>query len=54
MKKTLLVTRHPNKNYGKPQWGEFCATLLATDYKSPPLVLEIDYGDNQPTEGKDK
>ena len=38
-----LITRHPQKNYGRFEWGGICPTLLATDYKSPPLVIEIIY-----------
>ena len=31
-----LVTRNPQKNYGKAEWSDIAATLLATDYKAPP------------------
>jgi hypothetical protein len=38
------VARNPQKNYGILNWGGgISPTLLATDYKSPPIVLEIEY-----------
>lgn len=41
----MWVTRNPSKNYGDISWGEIAPTLLSTDYKSPPLVLEeYEYG----------
>lgn len=41
------MSRHPQKNYGILNWGGESPTLLATDYKSPPIVLEIEYGANE-------
>ena len=41
------ISRHPQKNYGILNWGGESPTLLATDYKSPPIVLEIEYGANE-------
>ena len=38
---SFLVSRHPEKNYGKVTWGDIAGTILATDYKSPPLCLVI-------------
>jgi hypothetical protein len=37
------VMRNPQKNYGRIEYGSVAGTLLATDYKSPPLVLNIEY-----------
>ena len=39
----ILAARHPQKNYGRLEWGGYVPTLLATDYKSPPIVIEIKY-----------
>ena len=36
-----LVSRNPEKNYGEAAWGEIAATLLATDYKAPPICMMI-------------
>jgi len=33
-----LVTRNPQKNYGKADWDEVAGTILATDYKAPPYA----------------
>ena len=38
---SALCSRHPEKNYGRPTWGELAGTVLATDYKSPPLCLIV-------------
>ena len=38
-----LVARNPQKNYGRIEFGEIAGTLLATDYKSPHIIMEIDY-----------
>lgn len=35
----VLSSRHPQKNYGEYAWGDLVATILATDYKSPPYGL---------------
>lgn len=35
----MLTTRNPQKNYGKAAWDIIASTILATDYKSPPLLL---------------
>jgi len=35
------VSRNPDKNYGRVEWSDICGTLLATDYKSPPICLVI-------------
>ena len=40
------ISRHPQKNYGILNWGGVSPTLLATDYKSPPIVLEIEDEEN--------
>ena len=37
----VLSSRHPQKNYGEYAWGEVVQTILATDYKSPPLWLIV-------------
>lgn len=37
-----LIMRNPQKNYGMWLIGEICPALLATDYKSPPIVFEIE------------
>ena len=42
----MKVTRNPQKNYGETSWADISPTLLATDYKSPPWVLEY-YEDGQ-------
>jgi hypothetical protein len=39
----IYVAKHPQKNYGRLEWGGKSPTLLATDYKSPPIVIEIRY-----------
>lgn len=44
--KEMKVTRNPQKNYGETSWTDISPTLLATDYKSPPWVLEY-YEDGQ-------
>ena len=37
-----LVTRCPDKNFGVPMLSEeYIGALLASDYKSPPWVLEV-------------
>ena len=36
-----LTTRNPEKNYGKVSWDEIAGTILATDYKSPPICMVI-------------
>lgn len=41
--KNVYVARNPQKNYGILNWGGVCPTLLATDFKSPPLVMEVIY-----------
>jgi len=33
-----LTARNPQKNYGKAEWSDIAATLLATDYKAPPTT----------------
>ena len=36
-----IVMRNPGKNYGRLETvGDLMPTLLATDYKSPPLCIE--------------
>ena len=38
----ILVTRCPDKNFGNPDFNElYIGALLATDYKSPPWVVEV-------------
>lgn len=37
----IYIAKHPQKNYGRLEWGGQSPTLLATDYKSPPIVIEI-------------
>jgi hypothetical protein len=44
------ISRHPQKNYGILNWGGESPTLLATDYKSPPIVLEIEYEQQETTD----
>lgn len=41
MKKKILGARNPQKNYGKAEWSEILPTILATDYKAPPLCLIV-------------
>lgn len=41
--KELFIARNPQKNYGILNYGGECPTLLATDYKSPPWVIEVEY-----------
>ena len=36
-----LCSRHPEKNYGKASWDFVAGTVLATDYKSPPICLIV-------------
>lgn len=36
-----LASRNPQKNYGRAEWSEIAATLLATDYKAPPPMLDL-------------
>lgn len=31
--------RYPQKNYGRVELSDIMATILATDYKSPPIVI---------------
>lgn len=38
--------RNPEKNYGKVEPSEILPTLLATDYKAPPLCIEVDESDS--------
>jgi len=40
MRIDALITRNPEKNYGRAEWG-LAGALLATDYKSPPIVMEF-------------
>lgn len=35
-------SRNPEKNYGKVAWSDIASTLLATDYKSPPICLLLE------------
>lgn len=38
----MFVMRNPGKNYGKMELNEtVLTTILATDYKSPPLCLIV-------------
>ena len=46
-----MTTRNPQKNYGTAEWSEIAATLLATDYKAPPLVLIYDEEDSDKCNG---
>ena len=43
----IYIAKHPQKNYGRLEWGGQSPTLLATDYKSPPIVIEIRNENNQ-------
>lgn len=39
----LFITPNPRKHFGKVRPLEhFAPTMLATDYKSPPLIIEIE------------
>lgn len=39
--KLAFASRNPEKNYGKAAWSEIAGTILATDYKAPPLCLIV-------------
>lgn len=39
----FLVARNPQKNYGRIEFSGIAGTLLATDYKSPHIIMEIQY-----------
>lgn len=32
-----FASRNPEKNYGKAAWSDVAGTILATDYKAPPM-----------------
>lgn len=52
----VLVTRNPQKNYGRAEWSGIAGTILATDYKSPPLCLiayKEEYGQDNADSRKD-
>lgn len=38
----MLILNDPQKNYGRVEVSDVCPTILATDYKSPKWVLELD------------
>lgn len=39
--KIAFASRNPEKNYGKFAWSEIAGTILATDFKSPPVCLIV-------------
>ena len=39
--KIAFASRNPEKNYGRLAWSEIAATILATDYKAPPVCLIV-------------
>ncbi len=45
------MMRHPEKSYGKVEPSDIAPTLLATDYKSPSLCIEIYEEDNDTEKG---
>ena len=39
----FFITPNPRKHFGNVRLSEYVApTMLATDYKSPPLIIEIE------------
>lgn len=55
---SIMICRDPRKEFGKRNMHEDAApALLATDYKSPSLVIEIEdedkEADNQNSQGQD-
>ena len=40
---SFFTTPNPHKHFGNVKPSEYVApTMLATDYKSPPLIIEIE------------